>query len=82
VTWWCRLTALLLLVGIVLSPLRAAATMIPTLIAYDAVIGPTAMMVLGRFHAVRPKAEQPCINAYDSAILGYDTPYLTRVSPF
>jgi len=41
---WRRVAALVLLVGIVLSPLRAAAATVPELLAYGAVVEPTAMV--------------------------------------
>ena len=40
-SWWCRLAALaVFIVGVVLLPLRTAAAMVPTLVAYDAAFRP------------------------------------------
>jgi hypothetical protein len=69
--WWYRFAALLV-VGIVLSPLRAAAAMIPTFIAYDVAAGCTATL-LGKHNAVRLEPGHPRINAYDAAHFGYES---------
>ena len=68
------LAALLLLVGVVVFPLRAAAATIPMPIAYDAAVRPTARMAVGRLDAVRREAEHGSINAYDPGRHSYDNP--------
>jgi Predicted lipoprotein of unknown function (DUF2380) len=61
---------IVVVVGIVLSPLRAAAATIPTLIAYDAAIRSTATTALGRL-AVRPMTDLTRTSC-DNATFGYD----------
>jgi hypothetical protein len=68
----CLLAALFVVVGVVLSPRRAAAATIPTLFAYDGMVPPTATTVLGRPDAVPTEAERPAFNAYDAALLDYN----------
>jgi hypothetical protein len=53
--WRSRLAALLLVVGVVLSPLRAVAATIPTLMTYDASILPTATIRVEAGSSVRPE---------------------------
>ena len=68
----CAMSLFLILLGVVLSPLRAMAATIPVLIAYDADGGPDASTQLGGPNAVRPEAERSRINVYDSVESGYD----------
>lgn len=63
--------ALFVLVGIVVSPLRAVAATIPMLIAYDAEVRPTAMRALGRPDAVGSEKERAQA-ACDDATFAYD----------
>ena len=73
--WLGKLSALiLLLVGVVLSPLRAAAATIPMLIAYDVPGRPAATIAFGRHDGVRPKAGQARSTTYDDTLQGYDRP--------
>jgi hypothetical protein len=68
---------LLLIVGSVLSPLRAVAATIPMLVAYDASVRSTATTVLAGHEAVRTEAadaERPALNDYDAARLVYEGP--------
>ena len=65
--WWCRVATFLLVVGIVLSPLRAVGATIPLLIAYEAAVLPTTTTVLGAVDVVRLEAEPSSINEYDGA---------------
>ena len=67
--WWQF--AVLLVLGVVLSPLRAAAATIPVLFAYDVAVRPTATTVVGRYEAARSEAERPAFNDYDCALVGY-----------
>jgi hypothetical protein len=46
--WWRCLAAGFLVVGIVLSPLRAVAATIPVLIAYDVAVGTTTCLAVLR----------------------------------
>ena len=74
-SWRCTFGAVLLLVGIILSPLHAVAATIPMLIAYDAAVrrSPTTSQVA--HDGVRPEDEGPRINAYDcdaAVLLVYD----------
>jgi hypothetical protein len=74
------LLSMVLVVGIVLSPLRAVAATIPTFIADDAGVLPTTTMVLQGQDAVRPEAEPFSVNDYDGARLAYigaSSPYGT-----
>lgn len=68
------LRVFLIVVGIVLSSLRAMAAAIPMLVATIQVVGPTATMLQGRSDTVRREAEHPCINTDDAAPFGYDRP--------
>jgi len=70
-SWWRRLGTLLLLVGIVLSPLRAMAATIPVLTAYEVAVRSTATTVLGKHDAVRPETERARTACAD-ATLAYD----------
>jgi hypothetical protein len=70
--WQRILAALVLVLGVVLSPLRAVAATVPTFIAYDAAAGCTATTVLGRLDAVRGEAEHRSINARDPGRRSYD----------
>jgi hypothetical protein len=65
---------LLLLMGIVLSPLRAVAATVPVLFACDAVVRPTTTTRVDTGSSLRPNAEQAPITAYGDALFGYDTP--------
>ena len=56
---WFRLAALLFLVGIVRSPLRAMAETNPMLVASVSAVEPSTTTVLGRCDAVPPEAERP-----------------------
>jgi len=69
--WRRFLAALLLVVGIVLSPLRAVAMTIPMFIAYDAAVRPTATTADGRQGAVRSETEHARA-ACDDAAFTYD----------
>lgn len=66
-----RLAALLLLLGIMLSPLRAVAATLPTLIAYDVAVRSTATTTLGERDAVRPEVARGR-TACDDATFAYD----------
>jgi hypothetical protein len=70
-TWRGLLAAVFIIVGVVLSPLRAVAA-VPMLMATVQTVGPTATTHLGRSDAVRREAEHPRINAYDAALFDYD----------
>jgi hypothetical protein len=71
---------LILLVGIVLSPLRAVATTVPMFIAYDAAVLSSTMAAVGRPVRVRQSVEEAVRGeawvaseyTYDSALVGYD----------
>jgi hypothetical protein len=79
VIWSRFLAGLFLLVGIVLSPLWAAAATIPMLIAHEAAVRPTSTTALGRQEAVRPETAYARSTAYDDADFGYGKPRgLTR----
>lgn len=71
--WWRLIANILLLVaGIVLSPLRAVAATVPVLSAYDAAVQPTAATAFLRLDAVRPERDGPPEYAYDAVHVGYD----------
>jgi hypothetical protein len=73
VKWRTHLALLFVLVlGIVLSPLRAVAATIPALFAYDVAIQGTATAPLGRIYAVPPERGGLPEYAYDAAHVGYD----------
>jgi hypothetical protein len=62
---WSWIEALfVVVVGIVLSPLRAVAATVPMLIAYDSAARPTTATGVGTCDAVGREAEYPSINAY------------------
>jgi hypothetical protein len=69
--WLRRGATLVLLVGIVLSPLRAAAATIPMLIAYDAAVGPTTTIRTGAGPSVRPARRGAREYIYDGGLNGY-----------
>jgi hypothetical protein len=69
---WCRLAALFLIVGLVLSPLSAVAATVPMLIAFDVATWSTATTAHGRQDAVRHETERTRVTAYDDATLGCD----------
>jgi len=77
--WLGKLAALFLLLGIVLSPLRAAAA-IPMLIAYDAAVLPTATTRIGGHDAIRREAEHHSNNTYDPDRRSYDNALNPRVA--
>jgi hypothetical protein len=52
--WWYRLAALLLLLGIVLSPSRAVAATLPMFIAYDMTVPRTAIVGVAAGPSLRP----------------------------
>src|SRR5580658_6354371 len=77
----CRLAAVLIVMSIVLSPLRAMAAALPVFVATVQAVGPTATTQLRRADAVRGEAEPPRINTHDAPLFGYDDPANPRVSP-
>ena len=79
-TWRSCVATLVLLVGIVLSPLRSAGAAIPVLIAYSTAAAPSATTVLGPYDAVRSEAERPSINAYDPCRVSYESASNPRVA--
>jgi len=58
-------------VGVVLSPLRAVAATIPTIIAYDVAVRSTATTTLAKRDAVQPETER-ARTACDDATFAYD----------
>lgn len=54
-SWWRCLATVFVVVGIILSPLRATAATSPMLIAYDAAVLPTTTTALAEEDAVRRK---------------------------
>ena len=66
------LASLVLVVGIVLSPLRAMAATIPAFIPYDASIRSTATTPLGRHDAVQPETERVRTACDDAAFASHD----------
>ena len=64
--WWRRLAALVL-IGIVLSPLRAVAATIPVLFAYDSVAPPTAMVRVETGPSLRRERGSVHEHVYDGA---------------
>jgi hypothetical protein len=79
-TWRSNVAALVLLVGIVLSPLRSAGAAMPVLIAYGTAVAPSATMVLGPDDAVRSEAKRPSIDAYDPSRVSYENASNPRVA--
>ena len=67
-----KLAAIFLLVGIVLSPLRAAAATIPMLFAYDETVRATTTVRVETRSSVRPEQGGIPDYAYDEARDGYD----------
>jgi hypothetical protein len=59
VTWWCRLAALVLLLGIILSSPCAMAATLPLLDAYDEAVRPTAITRVETGPSVRPERHRP-----------------------
>jgi|CZKU01.1.fsa_nt_gi hypothetical protein len=80
-SWWCGLAALLIVVGILLSPMRAMAATAPMLVVTVRVVWTTATTQLGGADAVRREAAHPSINAYDAARSRYDDLSNARVAP-
>lgn len=78
-TWRSSLAALVLLAGMVLSPLRATAATVPTLFAYDAAGGAMPTTAFGREDALRCGAEPSCIGGYDQGGASYDVAANPRV---
>ena len=78
-TWWCRLATLVLVVGVVLSPLREAAATVPMLIAYDVAAWPTATMQAETGAAVRSERGSAPEYVYDDARDRYDGTTTRRV---
>jgi hypothetical protein len=74
------LAVLVLVVGIVLSPLRAVAAALPMLFAYGAAVPPTATIPVGRSAAVRSEAKPRGINDYDRLLLAYSGPSKPHVA--
>jgi hypothetical protein len=72
VTWSCRLAALVLVVGLVFSPLRASAAPVPVLAVTVAVIGPTSTTYIERIDAVRGPTGEAHSLVYDEARDAYD----------
>ena len=64
--WWCRVAALIVIVGIVQSPPRAAAATIPMLIAYDVAVGSTATDGFGRVATIADGAQTTSHTIYDA----------------
>jgi hypothetical protein len=72
---------LLLVLGIILSPLRATAATVPALLAYDAAVGPTATTVPWHdpVRSETAETEGPAINDYDGAHPAHDGASNVRV---
>jgi hypothetical protein len=71
---WRLLGMLLFVVGIVLSPLRAVATTVPTSFAHDAAVGSTAMVRIETGPSRRPERERGHEYVYDDAHDRYSDP--------
>ncbi len=71
-TSWRCLVAFVVVVGIVLSPVRAVAATIPTLIAYDAAVRPTTTTRVEAGPSRRPNLRGVPEYVYDAAHVGYD----------
>jgi hypothetical protein len=63
-----------LLAGIILSPLRAVAATIPALIAYDAAVRPTATTRIVSEPSPQPEPRSANEYGYDGALVRYDGP--------
>ncbi len=70
--WRFRFAGLVLFVVIVLSSLRAVAATIPTLVAYDAAVRPTATTWIETGPSLRPQWRRAPDYAYDDVPEGYD----------
>jgi hypothetical protein len=80
IAWWRCLAAFVVVVGIVLSPLRAAAATAPMLIAHDAAAWPTATMQAETGAAVRSDERGSAPEyVYDDARDRYDGTTTRRV---
>ncbi len=81
--WFGRLGAVVVLVvGIVVSPLPTMAATVPPLLAYDTAARSTATTGGGAYDAVRSEPERASISAYDcgAAVFGYDDCASLRMS--
>jgi hypothetical protein len=65
--------AVFFIVGIVLLPQRAVAAVLPTLIAYDMPVSPTATTWMTRESSARPERGGVPEDAYDAVRFGYDS---------
>src|SRR5882672_3890226 len=63
--------SLVIILGIVLSPLRATAATVPLLLAYDATIRPSATTRIEGAGSVRRESRTRQEYGYDAALVGY-----------
>ena len=71
---WCRLAAAFVIVGIILSPMRAAAATVPMLIAYDVAVPPMATLRVEAGPSLRSELGGVPKHVYDGARFGDDGP--------
>jgi hypothetical protein len=80
VALWTRIAALIVLLGIVLSPLRALAATIPMFIAYDAAVRSTATVGIEDGPSLRPDTARVLITVYGDARFRRDVPRRLRLA--